>query len=204
MWVRAVTAAVAAWCVSGAAMAAGYAEVWNPPEATAHSAPHAKKTAAGLHGGSKVGSRTVSKHGGQQAASSSKNGNKAAAHGGMNTVTGNSSGKNAAKSPVKPTRKKPAVMVQSKKPRTQMAQANVGGAKAVHANLAQGHKTSAHALAVAGKSGGAAKPAVSQMAMTAVPMGSTASSNAGTSLNAAHEAVNPATASSGSLPPILH
>ena len=43
MWVRAVATAVAVWCVSGAAMAAGYAEVWNPPEATGHARARAEQ-----------------------------------------------------------------------------------------------------------------------------------------------------------------
>ena len=34
MWVRAVAVALVVGCVSGAAMAAGYTEVWNPPEAS--------------------------------------------------------------------------------------------------------------------------------------------------------------------------
>ncbi|MFP3568978.1 hypothetical protein [Paraburkholderia sp. SIMBA_030] len=62
MWVRAVATAVAVWCVSGAAVAAGYAEVWNPPESTGHAAKHAKKTVDGSKLKSTAGAKTASKY----------------------------------------------------------------------------------------------------------------------------------------------
>ena len=73
MGVRAVAAGVAfaVWCVSGAAMAAGYAEVWNPPEASGHvTKPATKKTGpvkVKSTAGSKVASKAASKHGRRRA-----------------------------------------------------------------------------------------------------------------------------------------
>ena len=197
MWVRAVATAVAVWCVSGAAMAAGYAEVWNPPEATGHPAKHAKKTVDGSKLKSTTGAKMAPKHAasGQHAAhrlaSVSKSGAKPA-HGNVKKVAAKGTAKGAVKGALKP---KPAVVVQGKKPHAQLAQAKPGQAKIMHANLVQGHTGRAHMVKVAAKTG-PAKPAVSPASAPAKSATAPASP--------ANVTANPATASSGSLPPILH
>ncbi|RDK00173.1 hypothetical protein [Paraburkholderia lacunae] len=197
MWVRAVATAVAVWCVSGAAMAAGYAEVWNPPEATGHAAKHAKKTADGPKAKSATGAKAApkhvanSQHAAQRVALASKNGAKPA-HGSVKKVTGKGvvngvakgADKGAAKGSLKGAVKpKPAFVVQARKSRPQIAQAKAGQSRTVHAAVAQG---TAHprAIKVAAKTD-TAKPAVSTVSQ-------------------ANVTTNPALASSGSLPPILH
>ncbi|HZZ11345.1 MAG TPA: hypothetical protein VFE79_11705 [Paraburkholderia sp.] len=205
MWVRAVAAAVAVWCVSGVAVAAGYAEVWNPPEAAGHGAQHVKKTAGkpvdGSHAGAGVkhGAKAGSKHAGAQVASASKSGNKAAAHGNVNKVTtGKGPDKSAAPSAVKPKpkAKKPAVMVQTKKPRGQMAQteAKAPGSKRVPVSVAREQTARPEAVTMAAATG----PSVSHTTMAASPMGTSVGASGSNNMG------NPATASSGSLPPILH
>lgn len=92
MWVRVIATAVAVWCVSGAAMAAGYTEVWNPPEASGHSAKHAKKTTRDAKvkstAGAKAGSKHAAhdRHGAQRVASASKSGAGPSAHGSVKKV----------------------------------------------------------------------------------------------------------------------
>ncbi|WP_176061052.1 hypothetical protein [Paraburkholderia sp. BCC1876] len=228
MWVRVVAAALAVWCVSGAAMAAGYAETWNPPEATGHAAKQAGKTkkvgkvkaSGGSKAGSKAGakvasSKTASKtasrhtasgqHGAQRVASASVTGKggKPATRGAVKKVTArNGSAKGTVKAlgtaGSKPRKPKAAVMAQGKKPHAQLVTAKSGQGKVTYANLVQGHATRPHAAKVAAKSA-ATKPAVAQANAPA--------QNANVSASPAAMAAtssNPATAGSGSLPPILH
>ncbi|RKE37093.1 hypothetical protein B0G76_3324 [Paraburkholderia sp. BL23I1N1] len=201
MWVRAVATAVAVWCVSGAAMAAGYAEVWNPPESSGHAAKHVKKTTGApkvkATAGAKPGSThaTSGQHGAQRVASASKNSGKPVAHGGVKKVAAsNVTHGGVVKSAGKP-KSKAAVVAQGKKPPAHIAQAKPGQARIMRANLVQGHTARPHVVKVAAKTG-AAKPAVVHTSAPAKAANITASPAATTA--------NPATASSGSLPPILH
>lgn len=212
MWVRAVVAALAVWCVSEAALAAGYTEVWNPPEASGHAAKSAaKKAAAGKGKGvvkadSKAGSKHVAgaaRHTGPRVATAAgagtAHGGKLAAHGGVKKVAAKGAAKDMAKGMPKSGARMPAVgkpkmkavvTAQAGKPHAPLAQAKSGQGKIVHANLVQSRNARPHALKVS------AKPATSQMNASA------ASANVGAAPLEA--ATNPATASSGSLPPILH
>jgi hypothetical protein len=201
MWVRAVATAVAVWCVSGVAMAAGYQEVWNPPEASAHGAKPARKAAGAGKGDPAAGSRAAAKSGSKHAtsgrhttqriASSTQGGKKAATHGSVKKAaakgaTGVIKGPGAGK-PKSP--QKTAVMAQANKPHAQVAHAKSAQPKLVHANVAQDRPAHAHALEVA------AKPAA--------PHATAPAKSVNVSANPADAATNPATASSGSLPPIL-
>src|SRR6185437_11901383 len=89
MLVRAVAAALAVWCVSQAAMAAGYAEVWNPPEASRHVAKHAAKKPGVA---TKAESKHVAnaRHGAPRPAPAveAARGSKLAAHGGVKKFAG--------------------------------------------------------------------------------------------------------------------
>lgn len=199
MWVRVVATAVAVWCVSGTAMAAGYAEVWNPPEATGHAAKHAKKTVDGSKLKSTTGAKTAPKHAAsgqhaaQRVASVSKSGTRPAHRNvKMKKVAAKGTAKGAVKGALK---RKPAVVVLGKKPHGQFAQAKSGQARIMHANLVQGHTGHAHVMKVAAKTG-PAKPVVSS---TGAP-----AKSATAPARPANVTANPATASSGSLPPILH
>ncbi|WCM23219.1 hypothetical protein NDK50_35305 [Paraburkholderia bryophila] len=237
MWVRVAATALAVWCVSGAAVAAGYAETWNPPEATGHAAKQAGKTKkvgkVKASGGSKVGSKASSKagakgaasktasktasrhtasaqHGAQRVASGSASvpgkGGKPATHGAVKKVTArNGSAKGAVKAlgttgskPGKSSKPKAAVMAQGKKPHAQRVTARPAQGKVTHANLVQGHATDPLAAKVAAKPA-ATKPAVAQANAPAQNANVSASPAPMTATSS-----NPATASSGSLPPILH
>ncbi|WP_235993500.1 hypothetical protein [Paraburkholderia solitsugae] len=183
-------------------MAAGYAEVWNPPESTGHTVKHAKKTkgagkiksTAGAKGPSKHAAK--GQHGAQRVASASKSGAKPAAHGSVKKVAAkNVSHSGVVKGAGKP-KSKAALVVQGKKPHAQIAQAKRGQGGIMRANLVQGHTAPAHVVKVAAKTG-PAKPAVVHTNAPAKAANVTASP-------AADRTVNPATASSGSMPPILH
>jgi hypothetical protein len=218
MWVRVVAMAVAVWCVSGAAMAAGYSEVWNPPESTGHAAKQARKTTGVAKVKSSAGAKAGSKHapsgqhGAQRVALASKSGTRPAAHGGVKKVAAKNSGddgvkkvaaKNAghagvvkgAGKPKSKSKLKATVVAQGKKPHAPLAQAKPGQGRVMHANLVQGHTTHAQVVKVAAKTG-AAKPAAVHTNAPANAANVTASP--------ADATANPATASSGSLPPILH
>ncbi len=201
MWVRVVAMAVAVWCVSGAAMAAGYAEVWNPPESAGHTAKHAKKTTGAAKAKSTAGVKGVSKHaangqhGAQRVASASKNGAKPAAHGSVKKVAARNVGHGGVVKGAGKPKSKAAVVAQGKKPHAKLAQAKSGQGRIMHANLVQGHAAHAKVVKVAAKTG-AAKPAVVHTNAPANAANVTASP--------ADATANPATASSGSLPPILH
>jgi len=176
---RAVATAVAVWCASGAAMASGYSEVWNPPEA----APHAK------HGAAKAQAKTAAKHVASAGAAKSKTGVKHVASAGANKASGLASGKAKPKSAgvVADAAKRPAQVVQTKS----------GHAKAIHVNIAQGQSAHGGVVKVAGTAkGAAARPAPADHKTPALA--------ANTSADRLDSAANPATARSGSLPPILH
>lgn len=200
MWFRAVAAALAVWGVSGAAMAAGYTEVWNPPEASGHAAPKsAKKKPAAVKANAGASLKADGKHAPKKAArlasATRHGGEKTAAHGSVKKVAakGTKGGvKQAAVIAGKP-RPKTAVVAQSKKPHAQLVHAKAGQGKVVRADLT--HPVRPHAVGVAAKSA-AAKPAASH---SALPVAS-ANFNSGS----ADASTNPATASSGSLPPIIH
>ena len=202
MGVRAVAAgaALAVWCVSGAATAAGYAEVWNPPEASGHAASQTKtkpgaakvKSDTGSKTASKAVSKSAAKAASKHAVETAAHGNQLAAHAGANKVAA----KGATKSGANATHtgkagSKAAVVAQGKKPHAQLVQTKAGQGKVVSANLVvpvrQAHPQTAKV---------AAKPAASNVNGPASP--------ANVSANPANATSNPATASSGSLPPILH
>ncbi|WP_144137744.1 hypothetical protein [Paraburkholderia sp. BCC1884] len=205
MGVRAVAAALAVWCVSGVAVAAGYAEVWNPPEASRHTAKQAKKKTVAAKTGAKTGATHAASgqhHATVRVASASGKGGKPAVHGGkVKKVAGKGgvkAGSVGTPGVAKP-RSKPAVMTQGKNPRVQIVGAKPGQGKVIHANLvqraAQGQKSHPQAVRSAAKTG-AATPSMSR-ATTSAP-------SANVSVSADNPATNPATASSGSLPPIIH
>ncbi|KAE8761935.1 hypothetical protein FSO04_00880 [Paraburkholderia madseniana] len=202
MWVRAVATAVAVWCVSGAAMAAGYAEVWNPPESTGHAAKHAKKTTGAAKvksiAGAKVGSKQAAKgqHGAQRVASVSKSGAKPAAHGSVKKVAARNVGHGGVVKGAGKPKSKAAVVAQGKKPHAQLAQAKSGQGRIMHADLVQGHAAHAKVVNVTAKTS-VAKPAVVHTKAPAKAANVAASP-------AATAPANLATVSSGSLPPILH
>jgi hypothetical protein len=193
MGVRAVAAgaALAVWCVSGAAMAAGYAEVWNPPEASGHVTKPGKKVKSSA--GSKTASKAASKH----VTATTGHGYKSAAHASVKKVAA----KGAAKSGISAThggktQSKATVMAQSKKPHAQFVQTQPSQGKVVHANLVvPARQANPQTAKVAAKTG-AAKPAASHVNVPAP--------SANVQANPANATSNPATASSGSLPPILH
>ncbi|MFM0727450.1 hypothetical protein PQQ53_27630 [Paraburkholderia strydomiana] len=178
-------------------MAAGYTEVWNPPEASRHAAkPEKKKGAAGkLKAGSKVEAKTGSKHAvsaaGHKAPRVASAGG-AAAHGGVKKVAAKGNVKGCPKvSAACKSGTKAIVTVQAKKPHASLAQTQTKShqGKIVHANLVQSRTAHAHPVKVA------AKPAASHMNAPAA--------SANVSAAPLDAAANPATASSGSLPPIL-
>jgi hypothetical protein len=193
MGVRAVAAgaALAVWCVSGTATAAGYAEVWNPPEASGHvtKQPGKVKSAAA--------STSASKHAAPRVTAASGHGGKRAAHAGVNKVAA----KGATKSGVYAThagktRPKATVMAQSKKPHAQLVQTKPAQGKLMHANLVVPVRSAHPQTAKAVAKTGVANPVASHANVPAP--------SANVSANAANATSNPATASSGSLPPILH
>jgi hypothetical protein len=191
MWVRAVAvvAAVVVGCVSGAAMAAGYTEVWNPPEASGHALKPVKRRSRET----KVRTGTSSKHPvgmqrkSSKLASSAVRGDRTAAHAGVKKVSAKAGVKQPGMSKLKP---KAAVVAQANKPHAQpvRAQGAQGGVR--HASMNSGHSARPHAVNVA------AKPALSH------PHAPVASTNP--SVGPANANSNPSMASSGSLPPIIH
>ncbi|MGF6572286.1 hypothetical protein ABH945_004407 [Paraburkholderia sp. GAS333] len=199
MWFRAVAAALAVWAVSGAAMAAGYTEVWNPPEASGHAAPKSAKkkpTAVKAKAGASLkGAGHAPRKAARGASATTHIGEKTAARGNVKTVAakGTKGGVKPAAVSAGKARPKTAVVAQSKKPHAQLVHAKAGQGKVVRADLM--HPVRPHAVSVAAKSA-AAKPVVSH---SALPVAS-ANFNSGS----ADASTNPATASSGSLPPIIH
>jgi hypothetical protein len=208
MWVRAVAVALIVGCVSGAAMAAGYTEVWNPPEASGHAVKPAKKRSGevkgkaggrlkegakpGMKPGSKAGSKAGSKHaaGGQhkapKVASAAARGGRLPAHAGVKKVSAKGGDKPSGARSIKP---KAALVAQASKPRAQRLRAQGAEGKVIRANVDASHPVRPHAVKLA------SKPAVSH------PNALAASANPGAAQ--ASVSANPATASSGSLPPII-
>jgi hypothetical protein len=129
-------------------------------------------------------------------AAGAAHGDKLAVHGSVKKVAAKGTAKSGAKLPAagKP-KAKAVVTTQARKPHAQFAQAKPGQGKVVHANLVQSRAAHPHVIKVAAKTG-AAKPAVSHMNAPAM--------SANVSAGPADAAINPATASSGSLPPIIH
>jgi hypothetical protein len=211
MWFRVAATAIAVWCVSGAAMAGGYTEVWNPPEASAHG-KHGAGTGQSVRDG-KGASKTATKTGGKHAAPRSASGvasgsasasasavgagraEKSSKHGGVKhvTATGVSKPSDAAGGKAK----KAAVVAQGTKARAHVVQTQPGQSKAMRADTVQNHAADAGPINDAGSRRSAAATSAAISPRSSAPV-----TNAGADQTAA--AGNPATARSGSLPPILH
>jgi hypothetical protein len=192
MGIREVAAALAVWCVSGAAMAAGYAEVWNPPEASRHVAKHAAKTrGAETQAGSKHVANT--RHGARRLAPAVEagRGSKSAGHAGVKKVAGKGRATHDAKVPAASRpRGKVMVMEQGGKRHAQLVRSKPGQGGVQHANLVVPRTARPQVAESAAKP---AAPTPNTRAMTANVSGGQAGAN-----------TDPATASSGSLPPIIH
>ncbi|NUX56006.1 hypothetical protein [Paraburkholderia youngii] len=208
MRVRAVAAALAVWCVSEAALAAGYAEVWNPPEASGHVTRQAH--ARNQPGAAKVKVKAATRSGvkpkadahAQQAtrvrhavphvaSAGAGHGGKLAAHGGGVKVAASSQNRSHATVTARAAK--------HAQPHVQLAHAKPAPGKVVHADFAAAHTARLHVDKVG------AKPAVSR----ANPVRPAVQTSPDTSANVSDiapmgSAPNPATASSGSLPPIIH
>ncbi|MEX3637958.1 hypothetical protein [Paraburkholderia sp. BR14320] len=208
MRVRAVAAALAVWCVSQVASAAGYAEVWNPPEASGHVVrqAHARKkpeaTKVKVKAGTRSGVKSKAGAHAQQAASvrhaaphvasaGASHGGKVAAHGGGVKVAASSQNRSHATVAAR--------TAQQAQPHVQLAHAKPAQGKVVHVDFAAVHTARPHVDKVA------VKPADSR----ANPIRPATQTSPDTSANVSGVAPmgsvpNPATASSGSLPPIIH
>lgn len=191
MWVRAVATALAVWCVSGAANAAGYAEVWNPPEASKHAAKPAKKKKVTAKGKPIAGSK------GGKPSAHHDNVKKVALKGGVKTggvkaggVKAHGAGK---------TQAKPALVVRAQNPHAQLLSAKAGQGKVMHANFVQrparGQNSHPQVVRTSATTGASKRP---------VAHATSSAPSANVSAHAAGAAIDPATASSGSLPPIIH
>jgi hypothetical protein len=187
MWFRAVATAVAVWCASGAAIAAGYTEVWNPPEASAHGKHGA------VSGQSVQGGKGASKSAGAAAAGHSE---KSGIHGGVKRVAATGTPK-ASHTAQGKSKAKVAVAAPATKGRAQVAQTQPAQSKATHAATTQRHAAGDGAMSDNGSKRSAAKTSA-----TIAPHASAPSPN--TSANQTAATADPATARSGSLPPILH
>jgi hypothetical protein len=217
-----VAAALAVWCMSEVAMAGGYTEVWNPPEASGHvarqSSARKKPAAVKAKAGSTQKKQTASvRHGAPHVASGGAgHGGKLAAQGGKGKhlaaagkVKG--AGKGAGKGSVKVaaagqkrthagvTTAQGAKRTQPHVQQTQLAHAKPAQGKVVRADFAAGRTARPHVERIA------AKPAVSHAnpIRPAVQRSSDGSANV-SDIAPMGSVPNPATASSGSLPPIIH
>jgi hypothetical protein len=176
-------------------MAAGYTEVWNPPEASGHAAKPAKKKAGAKVGAGHVASGTHGASPRMTPAAGTARSGKPAAHGGMKKVAAHSTAVHAGKGSSADRHKaKPVVMAQAGKPHAQLAKAKPGQGKTVHASLVQTHAAHPHVSQVA------AKPVGSNGAAPVVSANAGGTGGAGV----ADGANDPATSRSGSLPPIIH
>ena len=210
MWVRAVAtaaAALAVWCVSGAATAANYAEVWNPPEAAAHRAKvgTGTKSVSAKHASSKLKTKAHGKTP-QKVAAVPRRGRPATAHGSVKKTSAESAGKGAIKGAIKGAVKgatagahaggskshgKAPLVVQTNKRDVRIASAKPPVQGSRHTtSLAKNPNAKSYTLQAATPSA-ARKPVATYAAATPRP----ATAGPGDS---------PATANSGSLPPILH
>ncbi len=198
MWFRAVATAIATWCIAGAAMANGYAEVWNPPEAGAHARHGAVKHQAQkppVNATTKSATKNAGRHAGYVAKANPavRDGVRHGANGsvkGTAAVVGGQAKQNGAR------------VERARKPHAQIVRTKSGEARAVHADIARDHAVHRDALkgAVTGKSQ-VRKPATAKPG-AAEPKPRMLSVSAGA--DRADAAADPATARSGSLPPILH
>ncbi|MGF6607992.1 hypothetical protein OKW45_002892 [Paraburkholderia sp. WSM4175] len=215
MRVRVVAAALAVWCVSEVVLAAGYAEVWNPPEVSGHLAsghvtrqaharkkPEAVKVKAGAKGGikTKTGAHARQTAGARHAAThvasaGVAHGGKLAAHGnGAKHLVGGGNVKDGVKVAASGQNRSHAIVdaraAKHAQPRVQLARAKPAQGKVVHADFAAAHT---------------AKPAISRANPIKPPVRTSPDASANVSDIAPMGSVpNPATASSGSLPPIIH
>jgi hypothetical protein len=202
MWVRAVATVVAVWCVSSVAVAAGYSEVWNPPESSGHTARPAKKTTGAGKVKPGVGAKAGSKHtasgqhGVKRAVSAPKSGVKPATHASVKKVAAGKTGHHDVVKGAGKPKSKAVVVAHNKKPRAPLTQAKPGQGKITNASLVQGRTAPSHPARVAAKPDRAAKPAADH---TNAP-----TQAATVTAGAAGSTANPAMANSGSLPPILH
>ncbi|NIF51841.1 hypothetical protein [Burkholderia sp. Ax-1724] len=227
MRVRAVAAALAVWCVSEAAMAAGYTETWNPPEASGHVVSgHVTKAVRQKPGGAKgkvaeakAGGKRGGAHGKQVAsvrhgaahgaAGGGVHSSKLAAHGaGAKKVAASGAAKGGMKlAALGRGRAHAGVSAQAVKQRTQpheqphaqLARAKSTQGKVMHADFAPGHTVRPHVAKVAAKPVAASTNPVAPAVQTAPA----ASVNVG-DIAPMGTAPNPATARSGALPPIIH
>ncbi|MGN8111927.1 hypothetical protein ACTJLB_28430 [Paraburkholderia sp. 22098] len=185
MWVRAVATGIAVWCASGAAMAAGYTEVWNPPEASAHG-KHGALSGQSVRGGK----------GATKSATAAGHLEKSTDHGASKRVaaTGTTKASHTAQGKSK---QKVAVAAPATKGRAQVAQMQPAQSKATHGATTQSHTAGDGAMSDNGSKRSAAKTSA-----TIAPHASAPSPN--TSANQTAATADPATARSGSLPPILH
>jgi len=227
MRVRAVAAALAVWCVSEAAMAAGYTETWNPPEASGHVVSgHVTKAVRKKPGGAKgkvAEARAGGKRGGapgkqvasvrhgavRGAAGGGVHGSKLAAHGaGAKKVAASGAAKGGMKlAAVGRSRAHAGMSAQAVKqraqpheqPHAQLARTKSTQGKVMHADFAPGHTVRPHVARVAAKPAGASQSPVAPAAQTTPA----ASVNVG-DIAPMGATPNPATARSGALPPIIH
>ena len=225
MRVRVVAAALAVWCMSEVASAAGYTEVWNPPEPSGHVAsghvtrpaaarkkPAAMKVKTGAKreskapGGAHTKQMASVRHGVPHVASggAAGHGGKLAAHGGgvQHLVAGGNAKGGVKVAASAQNRTHASVAAQGAKhaqPHAQLAAAKPAQGKVTHANFAAGRTARPHVDKVT------AKPAVSRgnPIRAAVQSSSDGSANVG-DIAPMGSVPNPATASSGSLPPIIH
>ncbi|WOD14901.1 hypothetical protein [Paraburkholderia kirstenboschensis] len=204
MWFRVAATAIAVWCVSGAAMAGGYTEVWNLPEASAHG-KHGAGTGQSVRdgkGASKTATKTAGKHAtsgvasGSASASAAGRAEKSSKHGGVKHVTATGANK-ASDAAGGKAKQKAAVVAQGTKARAHVVQTQPGQSKAMRADTVQNHAADAGPINDAGSRRSAAGTSAGIEPRSSAPV-----TNAGADQTAA--AGNPATARSGSLPPILH
>jgi len=198
MWFRAVATAIAAWCVAGAAVANGYAEVWNPPEAGAHARHGATKHLAGKPATkptTKPATKKSGKHAGDVATATP------AAHDGVRHGAGASVKRTAAI--VGGHAKRDGARGElARKPHAQIVRTKSGEARAVHADIARGHAVHRDAPKGAATAKGPARESQVAQPTAAQPKPHPQPVSAGADQTDA--AADPATARSGSLPPILH
>jgi hypothetical protein len=185
MWFRVVATAIAVWCASGAAMAAGYTEVWNPPEVSAHG-KHGAVSGQSVRGGK--GASKPATAAGREVKSADHGGSQRVAATGANKASHTTEGK---------SKHKVAVTAPVTKGRAPVAQTQPGQSKAAHAATTQSHAAADGAMSDSGSKRSAAKTSA-----TLEPHASAPSPNTSTNQTAA--TADPATARSGSLPPILH
>lgn len=166
-------------------MAAGYTEVWNPPEASAHG-KHGAVSGQSVRGGK----------GATKSATAAGHLEKSTDHGGVKRVAATGTPK-ASHTAEGKSKQKVAVAASGTKGRAQVAQTQPAQSKATHGATTQSHTAGDGAMSDNGSKRSAAKTSA-----TIEPHASAPSPN--TSANQTAATADPATARSGSLPPILH